>query len=393
MSTTILTDASANLWRDSFELTSASRIDPAGAPWSIRKRTLRGGRREGIDRIELDNGVLVLEILPTRGMGIGRGWCGDWRLGWDSPVRDGPVHPAFVERGALGGLGWLQGFDELLARCGLENSGAPYVETSSDGRVTIYPLHGAIANTPAHYVAVHVDDQSPHTLTIEGRVDETRLFGPAIRMTTCISTTPGSKQFTVRDEFENLGDRPMAMQVLYHWNLGTPLLEEGSRVVLPARTIVPRNAWSGQGLGHHDVYGPPQPGFAEQVYFFELHGDPETHRTLTVLRNRGGTRGVALRFSTDELPCFTLWKQTGGLRDGYVTGLEPATNYPNPTPFEAQRGRIVTLSPGGRYAAATTMDVLDSAEAVAAAEREVDQLRRGRAPVIHPEPIEPFAAP
>jgi hypothetical protein len=390
MSSTILTDAVHDVWVESFD---RSGTNVAGeAPWSVRKRRLRGGRRDGVDLIELNNGTLVLEIVPTRGMGLWRGRAGGTRLGWDSPVRDGPVNPAFVEPMALAGLGWLQGFDELLARCGLEHNGAPYAETAPDGRTTIYPLHGSIANIPAHYVAVHVDDEPPHTITIEGQVDEARLFGPAIRMTTRISTTPGSSRATVRDEFTNLGDLPTDMQVLYHWNFGPPLLEEGARVIVPAKTVVPRNARAAEGLGHYDVYGPPEPGFAEQVYLFELHGEGETGRTLALLRDRAGSKGVALRFATAQLPCFTVWKQTGGIKDGYVTGLEPATNYPNPKPFEQARGRVVRLAPGASHVAETTLEVLGTPEAVAEAERKIQRLGGDRGPLIHPGPIEPFVS-
>src|SRR5437879_7284669 len=86
--------------------------------WSIRKRTLHGGLRDGIDLIEVDNGALSFSVLPTRGMGI---WRGDYRgnfLGWKAPIR-GPVHPQFVDLHDRAGLGWLTGFDELLCRCGL----------------------------------------------------------------------------------------------------------------------------------------------------------------------------------------------------------------------------------------------------------------------------------
>jgi hypothetical protein len=392
MPTTVLTDTAKDVWVESFDLAPADVGQPRSPAWSVRKRQLHGGRREGVDRIDLDSGTLALAIVPTRGMGLWRARFGGEELGWRSPVRDGPVNPAFVEPTALGGLGWLQGFDELLARCGLEHNGAPYAETAPDGRTTIYPLHGSIANIPAHYVAVHVEDHPPHTITIEGHVDEARLFGPAIRMMTRISTTPGSTRVTVRDEFMNLGDQTAEMQVLYHWNFGPPLLEEGARVVAPARTVVPRNPRAVEGLGHYDVYGPPEPGFAEQVYFFELHGEGESGRTLALLRNRAGSKAVALRFATAQLPCFTVWKQTGGLKDGYVTGLEPATNYPNPKPFEKDRGRVVQLGPGASQVAETTLEVLGSAQAVAEAEREIERLIDGRAPIIHPGPVEPFAS-
>ena len=79
-----------------------------------------------MDLIQVSNGPLEFSIVPTRGMNIWKGSHLGHRLGWDSPVADGPVNPAFVNLSGLGGLGWLDGFDELLARCGLVWSGAPF---------------------------------------------------------------------------------------------------------------------------------------------------------------------------------------------------------------------------------------------------------------------------
>ena len=81
--------------------------------YSVTKRTLRGGLRDGVDMIEVDNGRLWFAVVPTRGMGIWRAVCGDMHLGWKSPVH-GPVHPAFVPLWEPSGIGWLSGFDELL---------------------------------------------------------------------------------------------------------------------------------------------------------------------------------------------------------------------------------------------------------------------------------------
>ena len=82
-------------------------------------------------------------------MGIRRAVCGDLQLGWQSPVK-GPVHPAFVSTRDPRGFGWIAGFDELLVRCGLESNGAPEFTNG----VLRYPLHGEVANLPAHTVAV-----------------------------------------------------------------------------------------------------------------------------------------------------------------------------------------------------------------------------------------------
>ena len=110
-----------------------------------------------------------------------------------------------------------------------------------------------------------------------------------------------------------------------------------------------------------------------------------------MLRNHSGDLGVVLEFRGDQLPAFTLWKNTAGLRDGYVTGLEPGTNYPNSRPFEQARNRVVRLPVDGRYVTETTMTVLATAQGVAAAEQEIARLQSRGAAKINQRPMEPFA--
>ena len=389
-----LTDLSRDVWVDSFDLPAAV----AAPPCSLTKRTLRGGRRDGVDLIRLDNGALSVAIVPTRGMGI---WKGAYRgdpLGWKSPVVDGPVHPSHVRPTDHGGLGWLEGFDELMVRCGLDHNGGPY-ETAVPGpdgsvaRHVLHGLHGRVANIPAHFVAVHVDDKSPHAITVEGRVAESTLFLAQLELTTRITTVPGSNRLIVRDEVANLSDRPGEFQLLYHWNFGPPYLAAGSTFAAPIETLAPRDPRAAEGIDRWTTYGPPEPGFAEQAYLAHLRANAVDGRTLAMLRAPDEPRAVVLRFHRPQLPCFTLWKNTGGLRDGYVTGLEPATNFPHPKPFEKQRGRVVTLPPGGKYLAETTLEVLDTNEAIAAALAEIGALQAQGPPTIHRRPVEPFAPP
>ena len=78
---------------------------------------------EGVDTVEVNNGKLKFTVVPTRGMGLWKAWLGDSEIGWNSPVK-GPVHPSLVPVADPSGLGWLEGFDELMCRCGLESNGA-----------------------------------------------------------------------------------------------------------------------------------------------------------------------------------------------------------------------------------------------------------------------------
>ena len=396
MPTFTLTDVSHEVWVEDMTVDAAQLGLDVAVPWSVSKRRLRGGRRDGVDLIVVDNGALRFAVVPTRGMGLWKGFYQGNFLGWESPITDGPVNPSYVNLMANGGLGWLDGYDEWMSRCGLENNGAPFevktVNPDGSERNVTFGLHGRIANIPASYVAVHIGAEAPHEIVIEGHVEESRLFGPQIRLEARYSTVPGSNVLSIHDEFVNLKDQPVEMQILYHCNFGPPFLGEGSRFIAPIRTVTPRDARAQEGIDQHSVYGRPEPGFAEQAYYYDLHSASADGSSMAMLRERTGEKAVVLRFQKDQLPAFTLWKNTAGLRDGYVTGLEPATNYPNKLPFEKARGRVVTLPPGGRYVVDLSMEVLATPDQVDAIESEIERRQaQGGPTLVNAMPVEPFA--
>lgn len=377
MSTTILTDVSRNIASDHIAVQS-----PSGVTATLH--TLKGGRREGVQLLELSNQRLSVSIIPTRGMGLWRAHLGDLKIGWDSPVKDGPVHPSFVNQAALGGLGWLEGFDEMMVRCGLTQNGPPSVITEPFA----IGLHGLIANRPAHYLAVH---EEPDRLIVEGHVDEVCLFGYHLRLISRITMLKDSARVEVEDEVVNIGDGLADLELLYHWNFGQPWLEGGGQFVAPAAEVVPRDKTAQSGVHSYDVYDEPLVGYAEQAFYFRMKADPETGNTTVMLKNANGDKALALHYDIRQLPCFTLWKNTAGLKSGYVTGLEPATNYPNPKAFEKEQGRVISLMPGARHVAVTTLEVLAEKHDVQRVHREIQRISGGIEPLVHPSPVKPLA--
>jgi hypothetical protein len=314
----------------------------------VRKRRLHGGLSEGVDEIRVEQGKFGVSILPTRGMSIWKAWYDGQEIGWRSPVR-GPVHPQFVPLSEPSGLGWLDGFDELLVRCGLESNGAP--EFDEETQRLKYPLHGRVGNRPAQEVQVSVDNESG-AITVRGVVEETRFHFFKVRMTSEISIPAAEPAIQIRDLVENLSASPAEAQILYHVNFGLPLLDGGARVIAPAKRVVPRNEHAAKSVKSWDSYQAEQAGFEEQVYFLELFADA-SHRTQVLLKNAHGTQGASLVYDTRPLPYFTVWKNTTAAPDGYVTGLEPGTNFPNPRSFEGEKGRVAKLAGGGK----TTFDL------------------------------------
>jgi hypothetical protein len=379
-------DARTNSFAGSENPSAIAELKADGnSPLAVFKKRLFVGTSEGVDVVRITNGDFTFNVIPTRGMSVHSACYKDEFIGWNSPV-NGPVHPKYVDISEPGGLGWLDGFDELLVRCGLESNGAPEHDPET-GRL-LYPLHGRIANKPAHKVTAVIDGDE---ITVTGVVDEVRFHFLKLRMTSEFKIRVGENGFRIKDTVENLSQSPAEIQMLYHINFGVPLLDAGSRFIAPVKTLVPRNDHAAAGIDNWDNYEAPQAGFEEQVYFFELLADRDG-RTKTMLKNAHGTRGAALSFNQKQLPVLTTWKNTTSISDGYVTGIEPGTNFPNPRTYEGKRGRVTKLAGGGQTKFDLEFEYLvgDRVNAVAA---EIKQLQGSTEPTIHKSPQDGWCAP
>ena len=378
--TWVLTDVAQQQYLDSLQV---SGRDLPGAPrgLEISKRTLRGGLSDGVDVIRLNNGKLAVEVLPTRGMNLWKAWSGDDRIGWDSPV-PGPVHPSLVDLGEPSGLGWLDGFDELLVRCGLESNGAP--EFDERGQL-LYPLHGRIGNRPAQRVTVTADTDK-QTISVTGEVYETRFHFLKLKLTSTLTMRFNENALLIHDQVENLSASEAESQILYHANFGQPgLLDAGAQLVAPLKTVVPRNQHAAEGIDHWNSYAAPEAGFEEQVYFIHLLGDARDNTTV-MLKNAHSTKAVSLDFNVKQLPCFTVWKNTTSREDGCVTGIEPGTNFPNPRTYEGKQGRVSKLGPGGSIQFELGIRWHPDDQDVQATQQRIEKLQGSVKPKIYRSP-------
>jgi hypothetical protein len=215
--------------------------------------------------VELVAGETKVLVLPDRGLGIWKIMAGGVELGWQSPVH-GPVNPRFVPLSEPSGLGWLDGFDELVARCGLVSNGAPDFDAS--GRL-LHGLHGRIANLPAHHLDVTLDEAAG-TITLTGAVDETRFLFQSLRMTTSLTLHADRHRVSWTDSVKNISDRPTTIQMLYHVNFGPPLLGAGAEVVAPVDEIVPRDAVAAADIATWNRYDAPRPGRPEDCHYARI---------------------------------------------------------------------------------------------------------------------------
>ncbi|MEZ6057845.1 MAG: aldose 1-epimerase family protein [Planctomycetaceae bacterium] len=352
--------------------------------WSVKTTRLEGGLSTGVDVVIVTIGTFSVTLLPTRGMGVWNASSNGTNWGWKSPV-SGPIHPAFVNMQSRNGLGWLDGFDELVARCGLSFNGPPGNDAGACSPIeSDVTLHGRIANLPAHEVRVTIDDQGPGSISVTGVVDERTLFGPQLQLTSTVTLVAGQHKFSIDDSIQNLSSAATELELLYHANFGPPFLEGGGKFLVASQEVVPRNERAAEGIDTYDTYLPPTPGYAEQVYFIDPLAN-EQGVVTTLLHNATADRGVTVEFKKSSLPCLSVWKCTQSMEEGYVTGIEPGTNYPNFKSYEREQGRVIRLAGGESYRCGISIEAHLSASAVSQVAENIRKSQSSPA-TVHPQP-------
>ena len=320
-------------------LEGATKFSCAAGSFGVKRIELGNGPSAGVELLLVETDRIRAAICPTRGMSLWKANIDGIPLGWNSAVQ-GPIHPSLVALEEGSGLGWLDGFDELLVRCGLRSFGAP--DFDDQGQL-LFPLHGRVGNLPARGLSLNVDEQHS-LLEVEAEVHETRFMQFNLKLKARFRFSMGSNEIEIHDTVTNAAATPSTMQMLYHINIGQPVLGPDAKMRIGATRAIARNAHAASGLNSWDTYLPPTPGYEEQVYFFQAAADAQGWATA-LLADAINERGFAVHYQTATLPYFTQWKNTVGLQDGYVTGLEPGTGFPNPRSFEERKGRLVSLNP------------------------------------------------
>jgi galactose mutarotase-like enzyme len=383
-----LISAVKNLTVDDIKFSSKDWTPDCETPWSVELKTLHGGKQEGVRLLTLNNGKMQIVLIPTRGMGIHSVTMGDLKLGWKSPVTE-IVHPRHINLQLRGGLGWLEGFNEWLARCGLENTGQAgqdeIINNVGDKQTVDLTLHGKIANIPASEVQIEVQKTAPYRITIRGIVHEKMLFGPKLELVTEVSTEPGSPKFRIQDTVINKGSQPQEYQVLYHYNFGQPLLGNGAKLHVPVTRVTPFNANAARDVKTWNSFAGPKSGFVEQVYLLRALED-EQGKIQVLLHNAKSTRGLLLHYAKKDLPYLTLWKNTGHDDDGYVIGIEPGVSFPNARKVERQAGRVPTLAGGARHTMRMDFTLLDAKFWIDQAIQQIGDVQRTREAMIDAKP-------
>lgn len=264
--------------------------------------------------VRLAGGLQAL-VLADRGMDLGQVWFRGHPLAWTSST--GAVNPAYGND-----ANWLELFHGgMLTGVGLENVGLP-----SEVEGTKYGLHGRLSMTPARNVHWYVPDDDPNAIEVRGVVRETAVHGVDLELTRTYRFSTQESAIVIKDQLRNLGYAPAPVLILYHVNIGYPVVDEHARIIAPDHEAVPFNDQSVAGVDDHLELGPPRADAQAEV--FELCWSPSTSDDVTVgvvnetFEPTDGI-GVFVEYSRANLPRSWEWRMLGQGR--YLVGIEPST--------------------------------------------------------------------
>ncbi len=310
----------------------------------------------GIETAVLDNGAgrgvrvawvntgsaLRYKVVIDRAMDIGDAFFGAYSLAW---ISRGGVTPPLPT--ALYDADWLQTFSGgLVTTCGLSHIGIP--ETDENGR---RGLHGRISTQPAEIIAVEQPDPASGRtrMSLTGVIRETGAFGPHLELRRTISSELGTAQLRIEDRVINRGNTTVPHMLLYHCNLGYPLVDEGARICWEG-ALRSRGQAQDDAIfaGTHDCHVCPAPmaahaGTGEACGFITPEAGVDGLCRAGIC-NTALDLGLQMEFDGAHLPCLTNWQHWGA--GEYVTGLEPGTNFPVGQKAAREGGQLIYLEPG-----------------------------------------------
>ena len=288
---------------------------------------LVGGQGDGLRLLQVRNATgLAFNVSIDRCADISRLALGGVNYGYFSPC--GYVAPQYYDRR---GLGFLRSFTAgFFTTCGLTGVGNGCVDDGEEG-----PVHGTISNIPCENFSHWVAEDGIH---IKAIVRDAALGSHQLLLEREYVCPLYENEIRLTDKVRNIGSRVAPHEILYHCNIGYPLLSEKSVVNIPSEKVVPRSAHAEAGLARCLQMEIPQRGYEEMCYYHTFHGES----TVSV-SNPTVKRGVQISFNADELNFFTEWKMMGERE--YVLGLEPGNCHPDGRDLMRKQGDLVFLAP------------------------------------------------
>jgi galactose mutarotase-like enzyme len=303
---------------------------------SARHYVLSEGWGRNMRCIDVDSGSgLRYTILPDRGMDISLASFRGVNLVY--LTCNSETHPAFYEPE---NIGWLRTFNGgLLTTCGLTYLGAPVNDNGEE-----LGLHGRYSTIPSRNVCdLSQWEGEDYVIKIRGTAEEGFMFGNKLRLERELLTVAGTNTIRITDTVTNFGFNPSPFTILYHMNLGYPLLNENAELLIDSVSTSPRDESAEKGIPEISKFTRPQAGFREQVFDHLMKADSKG-MTSAKLQNRSLGISLTIRFDTSTLPYMVQWKNMG--QGDYVLGLEPCNTPGKNRKLLRESNMLPVLNPG-----------------------------------------------
>lgn len=335
----------------------------------VKRICFEEGSGKGVSSAMFNTGAgLTFFALIDRCLDIPIAFYKGASLCWHSCT--GLHRPEFFEPA---GSGWLRTFfGGLMITCGLTGAGAP-----SEDEAGIHGLHGRATSLPAEDVSVWntwIGDELE--MGVCGTMRESAVFGDYLELRRQVIARLGVNSILIKDTVINQGYKPSPFMIIYHVNIGFPVLDDGAELLTASRRVIPRDKEAEKGLKQFNTFDSPQPDYKEQVFFHELLEDNEGFCESALVNpsfNNGEGLGVHLRWKKAQLPYFTEWKQIG--EGTYTVGMEPGNCYPLGRRTEREEGRLQILQPGEEHHIELKISVLENNEQIEALRTKLQKLK------------------
>lgn len=274
--------------------------------FEVRPYRMVGGRSEGTLAVDIWNGGdLSFTVVPDRGMDIFTLRYKGHNLSYLTPA--GSVAPQYYNDV---GSKWLRSFGGgFFVTCGLQNIG------NSDTVDKELSVHGRMSNTPAENFCIEKSDDGC-SVKLTGTMREAIIFGVKLSMKRTIECARGENKITITDVITNLDFRPAPISILYHFNMGYPLLSESAVPYIPANKSIPRDEHAATDPDWKKVLSPVT-DFQEMCWYHYLD------EKVIGIDNPDIDTSVRIAFDSPILDRVVQWRMFGA--SDYVMGLEPAS--------------------------------------------------------------------
>lgn len=287
------------------EIAMNKRIGHEQQVYELTEVRLVGGKGDGMRMLLVKNatGLEFMVSLDRAGDIVKLSLKGD-NFGYFAPC--GYVAPEYFDNK---GLGTLKSFSlGFFATCGLSEVGLQHDEDGNE-----LALHGTIGHTPCEKVNYYTENDEIH---IKLTIRDARLFGNKLLLEREYICPMNENVIYLHDKIVNIGSKDTPVHILYHCNMGYPLLSESAEIKIPSSKITPRNDHAATGVHKSLIVEEPQADYEEMCFYYEVEGKP----TVSIY-NKDIKKGMNMTFDTAELGYFMQWKMMGEY--DYAMGLEP----------------------------------------------------------------------